>query len=852
MKKLTLLNLLLYLLISISYGQLDPKTQFNFYQEIRDKAEKADRSDFHYIPKKPGHYTAKDWQTVIDSTWGEGMPTAKKLELFDYCWGLIDRKYPSFFNIDDNWDTLRTIYRLEIEAGVSRGRFHAIMNHLISNLLDLHSRAFDAAIASDSLKPGTPLMVVCGTQTMFNKLFLENEYSHFGAGLAPLADSSLFVYDVVENHPLGLERGDVILGYDKIPWKNLYKELLTAELPFYFPSGIIGSNSASAKYHLLTAAGENWHLFDTIDIVKYASGDTIHLQTSLLHNQNIYKLNSDQMGIRGVLFPDIDEGHFVSWGVVDGTQTGYIYVWNWLYNGFFSYPTIDTGDEFKQAVLDLVNEHQVDGLIIDSRCNLGGYLFQFTKALSVLYNEDQDYYMEFIRDDPADHYSMKRWYNDDYIVTADDNFFDKPIAVLTGPNSMSCGDMMPLQMRTHPMVRTFGLGTNGAFGVVDFPAIGSISNDWVFWITLSNLSLTEQPDEFLTHLNIPPDEEIWLTQEDVAKGEDTVVKRALEWIQNLAHAHDVTVNKTYAKPGVDSVIITAQVENPNQHELEVTARLHNFDGVFIDSFNLFDDGMHGDSIEGDNLWGNFYMPSEEQSFTISVETKDNTTETSRTLPNVACFTSIGPVVFENYSPYTSDTVPNPGDPFFFNLTLKNESSIASANNVEAELISLDTLLYTAYFIRSFDDISAGEMITAELPFRINISEDCPYGTEIPIVVSISSNDFVFWKDTFSLVVPFPVSIDENKNIPTEFRLHQNYPNPFNVGTIISYQLPESSKVELNIYTLTGKKVTTLVSKQQPAGIYKYEWDASSIKSGVYYYKLTTGDFVKMKKLILIK
>ena len=77
-KKLNLLILLIFVLINISYGQLDPKTQFNFYQEIRDKAEKADRSDFHYIPKKPGHYTAKDWQTVIDSTWGEGMPTEKK------------------------------------------------------------------------------------------------------------------------------------------------------------------------------------------------------------------------------------------------------------------------------------------------------------------------------------------------------------------------------------------------------------------------------------------------------------------------------------------------------------------------------------------------------------------------------------------------------------------------------------------------------------------------------------------------------------------------------------------------------------------------------------------------------
>jgi len=622
MKKLNFFILITFVFISISYGQLDQKNQFNFYQEMRDKVEKADRSDFHYVPKKPGHYTAEDWKAVIDSTWGEGMPTAKKLELFDYCWNLIDREYPSFYNIDVDWDSLRTIYRPEVAAGVSRGRFYAIMSHMFKNLLDSHSLVLDWAIVTDSLKPGTPLMVVYGIPTMINKVYLEREYSHFGGGLAPLSDSSLFVYDVVENHPLGLERGDVILGYDNIPWKILYKELLRAELPLYGPASMT-SNTSSDLYNLLTAAGENWHLFDTIDIVKYTTGDTIHLQTSLLHNQNIYKLNSDQMPIPGVSFPDIDGGHFVSWGVVEGTQTGYIYVWSWSKNSSFSYPTVNTGDEFKQAVFDLVNNHQVDGLIIDSRLNLGGQLSEYTKALSVLNSEDQNFYMDFIRDNPADHYSMKiSPYGELFNVEADNNLFDKPIAVLTGPNSKSSGDLMPLQMRLHPMTRTFGLSTNGAFGIVENPNISSISDDWYFQKTLTNISLTEQPDEFLTHLNIPPDEEIWLTQEDAANGKDAVVNRALEWIQNLAYTHDVTVNKTYAKPGVDTVIITAHVENPNQHEIAVTAGIHNFDGVFIASLSLFDDGMHGDDMVGDGLWGNFYMPLEEQSYTISVETKD--------------------------------------------------------------------------------------------------------------------------------------------------------------------------------------------------------------------------------------
>jgi len=849
MKKLNLLILVIFVLSNISYGQLDPKTEFNFYQEMRDKIENADRSDFRYIPKKPGHYTAKDWQTVIDSTWGEGLPTETKLELFDFCWDLMDQTYPCFFNIDVDWDSLRTIYRPEVEAGVSRGRFYAIMSHMFKNLLDTHSKVWDVAIATDSLKPGTPLLVVYGTPTMCNRTILNKEYSHFGAGLAPRSDSSLFVYDVVSNHPLGLELGDVILGYDNIPWKNLYKELLNAELPLYFTTSFT-SNSASDLNGLLTSAGENWHLFDTIDIAKYTSGDTIHLPTSLLHNQNIYLLNSDQIPIPGVQFPDIDEGHFVSWGVVDGTQTGYIYAWNWLTTDWFGYPLVDTGDEFKQAVFDLVNNHQVDGLIIDSRCNLGG--MNWRKALSVLFNEDQDYFMEFNRDDPADHYSMVETYNDTFEVHADSNFFDKPIAVLTGPNSMSGGDFMPLQTRAHPMARSFGLGTNGAFGMSVWPESSSIPNDWEFMKTRSNLTLTEQPDEFLTHLNIPPDEEIWLTQEDAANGEDAVVKRALEWIQNLAHAHDVAVNKNYAKPGVDSVIITAQVENPNQHELVVTAKLHNFDGVFIDSLSLFDDGMHGDGIGGDNLWGNFYMPLEEQTFSISVETKDNTIETSRIISKVAWFTSIGPVVFENYSFYTSDTIPNPGDPFAFSLSLKNEGSIASANNVNAEIISLDTLLSTSYFIRSFGEISAGETMTAELPFRINITEYCPGGMEILIGINITSNDFTFWKDTFSITVTNLVSIDEKENLRSKSIINQNYPNPFQSKTIFSYKIEVNSNVELSIYNINGQKISTLISEKKQKGKHEFEWNAKNISGGVYYYQFIAGDFVQTKKLLLIK
>lgn len=95
--------------------------------------------------------------------------------------------------------------------------------------------------------------------------------------------------------------------------------------------------------------------------------------------------------------------------------------------------------------------------------------------------------------------------------------------------------------------------------------------------------------------------------------------------------------------------------------------------------------------------------------------------------------------------------------------------------------------------------------------------------------------------------------DKTEPVVTKFALHQNYPNPFNPKTVISYQLPVISEVELSIYNLLGQKVSTLVSEKQSSGSYKVEWDATGFTSGVYMYKIKTDKgFSKTKKLVLLK
>lgn len=92
----------------------------------------------------------------------------------------------------------------------------------------------------------------------------------------------------------------------------------------------------------------------------------------------------------------------------------------------------------------------------------------------------------------------------------------------------------------------------------------------------------------------------------------------------------------------------------------------------------------------------------------------------------------------------------------------------------------------------------------------------------------------------------------NSEIPEKFDLSQNYPNPFNPVTSINYALPKDGNVTLKIYDNTGREIETLVSEVKRAGYYTIQFNASRLSSGIYFYRITAGDFVQTKKMVLIK
>jgi competence transcription factor ComK len=97
-----------------------------------------------------------------------------------------------------------------------------------------------------------------------------------------------------------------------------------------------------------------------------------------------------------------------------------------------------------------------------------------------------------------------------------------------------------------------------------------------------------------------------------------------------------------------------------------------------------------------------------------------------------------------------------------------------------------------------------------------------------------------------------VAVRDKDNRPLGFKLFQNYPNPFNPTTTIKYDLPKQAHVTLKVYNILGQKVATLLNGVKQAGSYEVNFNASNLSSGIYFYRLKTGQNILTKKMILLK
>jgi len=188
---------------------------------------------------------------------------------------------------------------------------------------------------------------------------------------------------------------------------------------------------------------------------------------------------------------------------------------------------------------------------------------------------------------------------------------------------------------------------------------------------------------------------------------------------------------------------------------------------------------------------------------------------------------------------------------------------ASTDPIEGDSISY--LIYAKIGVSPpeeiYDTTSTSVQITYE-EFLENVFEPFPTVSAATVKFSVSATDGkdtvkVTGDDRVLFVNRYEYLSIAAEGIPLEFALHENYPNPFNPTTTLRFDLPEVSDITLTIYNMLGQKVKTFNMQSTPAGYHSVKWDATNdsgdpVGAGVYLYQLQTKDFVKTRKMVLLK
>ena len=152
------------------------------------------------------------------------------------------------------------------------------------------------------------------------------------------------------------------------------------------------------------------------------------------------------------------------------------------------------------------------------------------------------------------------------------------------------------------------------------------------------------------------------------------------------------------------------------------------------------------------------------------------------------------------------------------------------------------------------DIADGEV----KQFVIDSSKVGPVGDFVLIDAFGGALETTFGGGFTLTATQVPVDVDsDNPTVPATFSLSQNYPNPFNPRTVIKYSVARKSEVNISVFNILGQKVTTLVDGEVEAGPNQAIWDGydgsgNQVASGIYFYKMTTTDFVETRKMVLMR
>ncbi len=199
--------------------------------------------------------------------------------------------------------------------------------------------------------------------------------------------------------------------------------------------------------------------------------------------------------------------------------------------------------------------------------------------------------------------------------------------------------------------------------------------------------------------------------------------------------------------------------------------------------------------------------------------------------------------YTNYVPYVKNQIPGQTD------TNGTQFSYTVPDSTFTDDDGNNTLSYTA-------TLASGEPLPSWLNFdpvtrKFTGLVSSAADLNLKVIASDTANTSAF--STFTLSIIQQIGIEPiNEIMPSEYKLYQNYPNPFNPSTNISFDVPKTAFTKLIIYNIQGREVATLVKEYLKPGSYKIDFFAENLSSGIYFYKLVSGNFILSKKMVLEK
>jgi hypothetical protein len=403
----------------------------------------------------------------------------------------------------------------------------------------------------------------------------------------------------------------------------------------------------------------------------------------------------------------------------------------------------------------------------------------------------------------------------------------------------------PDSMVYHTITK-MGTEFNGYDAQLSFHPVNGTVSDWMYGDTISKPKIiaitTEVGGKDISNYVNPTEEDIWDVCLDGVY-QNIIISLAPGIAEDVPYISNVKLDKSLVEDINGEIKISVEEKNNLLlKESDIKGLIFNEESVLVDSISLQYESLNSVS----NLGGTIKPPEEEGFYTINIVQKVSDLKFplfyNKQYPDLK-FVHAGP-----FQVSINEIAEKGSAGYWIKFAFTNLSEHFTFSKVYLNIDSPDTTI-TAISPKQLAcyNITPGE---SRLTGYAIFSVDSNFSKVLNLTYEVEYEGVVFWRDTLNNYLI--TDLKQEENIPGSFKLSQNYPNPFNPVTTIEYAIPLISNVDLSVYNILGEHVVTLVSTRQLPGNYPVQFDGSKLPSGLYFYRLSTENFIVTKKLVLIK